>query len=70
MTLDATEKQREIVKKVFLKILTVSAKTPTPLEPRELLVFLHQIKQNEVPLKHSVEGNIYLYINTVLYKRI
>ncbi|GES80155.1 hypothetical protein RCL_jg23105.t1 [Rhizophagus clarus] len=56
LTLDATEKQREIVKKVFSKIITISAKTPTPLEPRELLVFLHQLKQNEVPLKHSVEA--------------
>ncbi|RIA86530.1 Symplekin tight junction protein C terminal-domain-containing protein [Glomus cerebriforme] len=56
LTLDSTEKQREIVKKVFSKIITVSAKTPTPLEPRELLVFLHQLKQNEVSLKHSVEA--------------
>ncbi|CAI2163071.1 11321_t:CDS:10 [Funneliformis geosporum] len=56
VTLDATEKQREIVKKVFMKILTVSAKTPTPLKPMDLLVFLHQLKPNEVPLKHSVEA--------------
>jgi hypothetical protein len=55
-----------VVKKVFSKIITFTAKTPAPLEPRELLVFLHQLKQNEVPLKYSVEGKNYLYVSFVM----
>ncbi|CAG8482736.1 6344_t:CDS:10, partial [Diversispora eburnea] len=51
-TLDATEKQRDIVKKVFLKIVTPTNGV-TPITPSELLVSLHQM---DVPLKQSVEA--------------
>ncbi|CAG8605918.1 11050_t:CDS:10, partial [Acaulospora morrowiae] len=55
-TLDATDKQRDIVKKVFLKILTPPTGGVAQITPRELLIYLHQIDKNEVSIKQSVEA--------------
>ncbi|CAG8827107.1 10890_t:CDS:2, partial [Racocetra persica] len=54
-TLDATDKQRDIVKKVFRKILTPPPSGTTPMTPSELLVSLHQMDKDGVSLKQSVE---------------
>ncbi|CAG8443895.1 1423_t:CDS:10, partial [Dentiscutata heterogama] len=55
-TLDATDKQRDIVKKVFLKILTQPPNGTAPMTPSELLVSLHQMDKAGISLKQSVEA--------------
>ncbi|CAG8541921.1 297_t:CDS:10, partial [Gigaspora margarita] len=55
-TLDATDKQRDIVKKVFLKILTPPPNGTAPITPSELLVSLHQMDKAGISLKQSVEA--------------
>ncbi|CAG8483351.1 11018_t:CDS:10 [Dentiscutata erythropus] len=55
-TLDATDKQRDIVKKVFLKILTPPSNGTAPMTPSELLVSLHQMDKAGISLKQSVEA--------------
>nr|CAG8563997.1 11786_t:CDS:10 [Entrophospora candida] len=57
LTLDASEKQRDLVKKVFHKILTPSHGSTNPtnstVTPIELLVAIHKMS---VPLKQLAEG--------------